>query len=369
MASLADRIARDGSVRFDLAMELLLYGDDGFFTTGGGAGRRADFITSPEVGPLFGAVIARALDDEWERLGRPDPFVVVEAGAGRGALAKAVLDAAPRYAAALRYVCVERSAALRDSASQALPVELPRNVLGPATDGLDDVEPHRIDVVGPIVTVLDDLPLLPVTGVVLANELLDNLPVRLLERTDDGWSEVFVSLEGELLVTAPDDAAAEADRLAPAATPGARIPLQHEAASWLRRAVDLLSAGRVIVVDYADATPSLARRPWPEWLRTYRGHERGGHPLEHPGEQDVTCEVAVDQLARVRAPATDVAQAVWLRDRGIDELVASARATWDERAGIGDLEAMRARSRVNEAAALLDPAGLGAFRVLEWQVD
>src|SRR3954463_11195059 len=108
MASLADRIARDGSVRFDVAMELLLYGDDGFFTTGGGAGRRADFITSPEVGPLFGAVIANAIDTEWHRLGRPDPFVVVEAGAGRGALARAVLDARPACSPALRYVCVER---------------------------------------------------------------------------------------------------------------------------------------------------------------------------------------------------------------------------------------------------------------------
>ena len=42
------------------------------------------------------------------------------------------------------------------------------------------------------------------------------------------------------------------------------------------------------------------------------------------------------------------------------------RAIWRERAAIGDLEAVRARSRVTEAEALLDPAGLGAFRVLEW---
>ena len=56
----------------------------------------------------------------------------------------------------------------------------------------------------------------------------------------------------------------------------------------------------------------------------------------------------------------------WLRAHGIDELVEEGRAIWRERAAIGDLEAMRARSRVTEADALLDPAGLGAFRVLEW---
>ena len=76
---------------------------------GGRAGRRGDFITSAEVGPLFGAVVARALDAWWDELGSPDPFVVVDAGAGVGTLARAVLAAGPACAAALRYVLVERS--------------------------------------------------------------------------------------------------------------------------------------------------------------------------------------------------------------------------------------------------------------------
>ena len=73
-------------MRFDEVMELALYHPVGGFYEGGGrAGRGgADFITSPEVGGLFGAVMARALESWWEALGRPDPFLVVEAGAGRG---------------------------------------------------------------------------------------------------------------------------------------------------------------------------------------------------------------------------------------------------------------------------------------------
>ena len=59
-------------------------------------------------------------------------------------------------------------------------------------------------------------------------------------------------------------------------------------------------------------------------------------------------------------------QADWLRAHGIDELVEEGRRVWEERKHVGDLEAMRARSRVNEADALLDPAGLGGFRVIEW---
>jgi SAM-dependent MidA family methyltransferase len=126
--------------------------------------------------------------------------------------------------------------------------------------------------------------------------------------------------------------------------------------------------GRVILIDYAATTTSFTTREWTEWLRTYRGQARGAHPLQAPGEQDVTCEVAIDQLARFRAPVADRDQATWLRAHGIEDLAAEARAAWHERAHIGDLEALRSRSRVGEADALTDETGLGAFRVLEWEV-
>jgi SAM-dependent MidA family methyltransferase len=112
----------------------------------------------------------------------------------------------------------------------------------------------------------------------------------------------------------------------------------------------------------------MARRPWREWVRTYRRHGRGGAPLEHLGEQDVTCEVAVDQLAAFRPPSSDRSQADFLREHGIDALADAARRHWHERAHIGDLDALAARSRIGESAALTDPSGLGAFRVLEWEL-
>jgi len=191
----------------------------------------------------------------------------------------------------------------------------------------------------------------------------------LLECTGGGWAEVRVGEQlDEVLVPAEADVVAEARRLVPDAEPGARIPLQHQAQAWLRQALALLGAGRVVVVDYADDTASLARRPWTTWVRTYRAHGRGGHPLEHLGEQDLTCEVAVDQLSHVRAPSADHSQAEFLRAHGLDALVAHARDAWLARAGVGDLEALKQRSRIVEAQALSDPSGLGAFRVLEWEV-
>lgn len=355
MNELTERIATDirrrGPLPFSEVMEAALYDPDhGFYASGGAAGRRGDFITSPEVGPLFGAVVARALDSWWLAARRPDPFVVVEAGAGAGALARSVLDAAPECAAALRYVLVERSAPLRARHAEHLSLEAPAFAFAPDhSDDEDESMTVGESPVGPIVVSLGELPRLPV-DVVVANELLDNLPVDLT----DGTSEVRVGLDGDALVetlvsTATGRAAA------------GRVPVQHAAAQWVRDARAI--AARVVVFDYADTTDSMATRPWTEWLRTYRGHGRGTHPLADLGEQDITCDVAVDQLP---APSSNQAQADWLRAHGIDTLVDEGRRVWGERAAAGDLTALKARSRVREADALLDPAGLGAFRVLEW---
>src|SRR4051794_5085950 len=93
---IVERIRREGPISFDVFVELALYGEGGFFTRARGAGRaRRDFVTSPEVGPLFGALVARALDAWWHDLESTDPFLVVEAGAGRGRLAHDVLAAGP----------------------------------------------------------------------------------------------------------------------------------------------------------------------------------------------------------------------------------------------------------------------------------
>lgn len=317
--------------------------------------------------------MARALDGEWAGQGRPDPFVVVEAGAGRGVLARDVVAARPVCSGALRYVCVERSATLRGRASSQLHPEPAAMVLGGAVAGAEELRAAPGQ--GPLVTVVDEMPAGVVVHVVLANELLDNLPFRLLERHDGGWNEVLVGAAPgggglvEVLVDAPDEVVAEADGLVPGASPGDRIPLQGTGVEWVRRVLALITTGRMVVIDYASTTPHLAARPWRQWVRTYRSHGRGASPLDDPGSQDVTCEVAVDQLASgVRPPDADRSQAEWLVHHGLDEVAAVARSVWRQRAHLGDLAALAARSRVGEADALCDPTGLGAFRVLEWEV-
>ena len=378
-----ERIHREGGVSFAEYMELALYEpSEGFFTRGGGAGRAGrDFVTSPEVGSLFGMVIARALDDTWRRMGEPDPFVVVEAGAGRGRLAADVVRAAPACAGALRYVLVERSASLREEQRERLALEPPDEALGPFMLSEDGESREPVPGRGPIVTALEDLPAARLRGVVLANELFDNLPVHVVERAPDGgWLEVRVSADAdrfaEVLVPAPPPLAAEADLVAEGAVvdAGARIPVPRAARTWLERVGAMLRRGEVVLLDYVDTASSLAARGQESWMRTYRAHQRGGDPLEAPGTQDITCDVPLEYLRtiaeRVGLPLREyMPQREWMGHHGIAELVAQGDAMWQEGAARGDLAAIAGRSRGVEAAALTDPGGLGAHRVLVLRKD
>jgi SAM-dependent MidA family methyltransferase len=361
----AELVRRHGPLPFSTVMDLALYdADHGFYASGGSAGRRGDFITSPEVGPLFGAVVARALDTWWDELGRPAPYVVVEGGAGVGTLALAVLAAAPRCAPALRYVMVERSAGLQARHGEHLALAEAATALG--IDGAHD---------GPVVVSLSDLPAGPHTGVVIANELLDNLAFDLVVRTADGWGEVRVGADdsGGLhrhVVPAGERLATAVLTVAPDVEVGTVLPVQAEAAAWVGDALEMVERGRVVVVDYAvRGTAELADRPADGWLRSFRGHERVGDPLVELGTADITADVCLDQIEHGAGSATSImAQAEWLRSHGIDELVEEGRQGWAEGAGVGDLAALKARSRVREADALLDPDGLGGFLVAEWVV-
>ena len=341
MPSAADEIsaaiaAAGGAIPFSEYMQLALYGQGGFYTTGGRAGRRGgDFITSPEDGPLFGTVIARALDTWWKELGSPSRFDVVECGAGQGTLARSILAAQPECADAMHYVAVEISASQRALHPQ----------------GVESCE---------------TMPDGPITGVILANELLDNLPFRLFV-FDGSWMEAFVSQStgGQFVevLRAPDVVPSCLPQTAPL---GSRAPIQTAAASWVRDCLAKITQGRLLLFDYCSAsTPDIALTPWREWLRTYRDQDRGNHYLTDPGLQDITAQVMLDQLP---VGFTSSNQIDFLKQWGIDDLVSEGNAYWESIKHAPDVAAMKMRSRSTEAKSLTDSLGLGLFETVFWQV-
>ena len=350
------QIAAEGPMGFDQWMEQALYHPQhGFYSSGGQAGRRGkDFLTSPEVGPLFGAVLANAIDGCWIELGQPDLFTVVEAGAGRGALAASVLRAKPACFDAMRYVMVERSELLRAQQQETL------KGVAANSDG-------KVISLGKLSECISHEESVVPFGMVIANELLDNLPFRILERTASGWEEVVVGLSenGEIASNATASSDSEqAASLAPNAPVGARIPLQEQASAWVRQACELIGRGRVIVFDYGATTAELAERNG--WLRTYAKHGKGTSPLACPGQQDITSDVAFDQLP---PPTSLQTQADFLQDWGIQSLVAEGQKEWQRNATTPTTKALIARSRPTEAQTLCDPTTFGNYKAAQWIVS
>ena len=333
-----DEISAGGPMPFERFMEIALYHPEGFF--GGDrlrSDRSGDFLTSPEVSVMFGETLAEWVKAEHQRIG--DPFRVVEVGAGSGSLLGPLLAAYPVEATA-----VEVSPAARRSLEAGLP-------------GVD---------------VRVDLPEV-VLGVIIANELIDNLPMALAQRVAHGWRERWVGAEGDSLVfvDAPPrpDVVDWLDTYAGSVAEGGWVEVQLEAGRWLESALARLGVGSVVVIDYGDTAENLLPRRADGTLRTYRAHHLGPHPLDEPGATDITADVnftALEAVAR-RAGATvtlhrqdDYLASLGLRDRlsalRNAELVAARTGDSDER--------LRLRSLKTDVETLLHPRGLGDFRVL-----
>jgi hypothetical protein len=279
--------------------------------------------------PLFGAVL-RADRAEFARLRGPT-IRDRRVRAGRP-LARSVLTAMPRWRH--HYVAVE--------------ISDPQRERHPADVSSMPVMPPHVEF-----------------GVVVANELLDNLPFRLAV-FDGEWREVVVVRgRGEELAEGTVPVSADWDWLPRRVPHGTRLPVQEQASAWVSSARRLLEEGSIIAFDYCTAsTAALVGHSWRDWLRTYRSHGRGEHYLRNSGGQDITAQVCLDQLP---APFSVEPQAEFLRRCGIDELVDEGRRAWSAAAARPDLTALAMRSRIAEAPALLDRQGLGSFDVVTWR--
>ena len=299
-AELAERIAgairsAGGWIGFDAWMARALY-EPGLGYYAGGAspfGARGDFVTAPELSPLFAGCVAAQVS-EWFAHAAPE---VVEFGAGTGRLAAGVLGALrERGTPARRYAIVEVSGALRARQRETIAREAPW-ALG-AVEWLDAL-PASID------------------GVVIGNEVLDAMPVRVWEHAQGTLAEVGVALgEGGAFRWAArpaDPALREAVGTAlraaldePGGDPFARLgagryrsELGEQAQAWVGTVGRALRRGALLLLDYGfPAREYYHPQRDAGTLIAHRRHRAHGDVLRWPGLQDVTAHVDFSAVAR-----------------------------------------------------------------------
>jgi SAM-dependent MidA family methyltransferase len=344
---LADRIRADGPMPFEAFMAACLYEPGyGFFATGPlRSTKGGDFLTSPEVSPWFGRTLARFAADRRTRLGNGD-WSVIEAGAGSGSLLRSLLDGLGEDAPD-EVVAIEASPAARAALQE--------------TPGVTRVAALMGETVAPI------------CGVVIANELVDNLPVALAVRSAEGWEERWVGTDGSdlALFAAPvrPDVATWADAYAGTVPIGGMVEVQLRATAWVKDVVGRLMKGALLVIDYGGTAEELEPRRTQGTLRTYRNHHLGPDPLTAPGETDITVDV---NFSALQAAAEDggaevqlMRQDDFLNEWGLTGEIRRLRQLERElAAGAEAIERLKVRAEIKDAETLLHPRGLGDFRVL-----
>ena len=329
--------------------------DGGFFATGPlRSTKDGDFLTSPEVSPWFGRMLARFVAAEQARTGTT-PFRVVEVGAGSGSLIRQVArGGATSYELraespidSMEFSAVEASPAARLALGELLGS-------GRVHDSMDGL-PGRFD------------------GVILANELLDNLPVALAIRSGDGWVERWVGATddrfGFVTFPARRDVVDWCDAYAGTVPEGGMVEVQLAATAWVGDALGRIDHGALLLIDYGGTAEELEPRRTQGTLRTYRSHHLGPDPLLEPGATDVTVDVNFTAMAAAAAGCgAEVEihrQDDFLAALGLREIISDLRHRERDLARSGDaMERLVVRSEVTDAETLLHPRGLGDFRVL-----
>ena len=284
-AEIRRRIQAGGPITFAQFMDLALYWPSGGYYAGAAPdaavpwGPSGDYYTSPMTHPAFGALLALQLYQFWQLLGRPDPFYVVEPGAGNGLLCRDILTSAAAlpagFAPSLRYLCLD---------PRPVGVALERGVPGA----------QRLAARG--------MPLRGLRGCVLSNELLDAFPVHQVRQEGGQLREVYVALDeaagpaGWVTITGEPSTPALAARLRERGitlAEGQTAEINLGLDSWAAAVAEALAAGFVLTIDYGREAgelydPDLRPRGT---LTTYYRHVQTDAPLRRVGRQDITAQV------------------------------------------------------------------------------
>ncbi len=320
-AAIRAAIRSGGPIPFGEYMTLALYGPGGFYDRPP-VGPRGDFVTSPHVHPVFGTLVGRAIRGMAADLGEPSPLRIAEVGAGDGTLARQLREELSDLEVA--YTGIEISPGAREMLATIDGVRIATTLTDPAQ-------------------------------VVLANELLDNLPFRRIR----GDREIRVGLDGDRLVEV------EVPWDGEPAVPGAETIVPDGIDAFIGSLRHVLAPGYALLIDYGDVGSTGGD------VHGYRAQHLVEDPLDDPGGADITVGVDFGAVART---AHDLGLQAFGPISQREALAALGFEAWtrqeltrqgqllDEREG---LEAVRAWSGRSAASLLVDPAALGR---LHWLV-
>lgn len=307
-----------GELPFDRFMELALYAPGaGYYVNGTRKfGAHGDFVTAPEISPLFSRCLANQCAQVLEELAGGD---ILEFGAGSGVMAADMLarlesiDRLPR-----RYQILELSPDLqarqRESIAQKVPELLPR------------------------VEWLQALPQPGWRGVVVANELLDAMPVHQFRKTESAWQELFVGLaDGQLEArwNAPRSAGLESalqtlQQRVGRMAPGYRSEINLRLPGWIHSLSEFIQQGALLLIDYGySGTEYYHPERSNGTLICHFQHRAHDDPLILPGLQDITANVDFSAVAHAALDAGfELAgytpQAHFLIGNGLESLLADS---------------------------------------------
>ncbi|KAB2952557.1 SAM-dependent methyltransferase [Heliorestis acidaminivorans] len=356
-------ITTEGSMTFRDFMELTLYHPDyGYYTAERSPlGPEGDFITSPEVSPLFGQLLARQIEEMWRHLDCPTPFSIIELGPGRGLMAHSILTAlaSTDLSNHLIYHLIEVSPQRRLE-QKALLSELS------TYSSYEDPAGMERGTYGWITA--EQLPN-KLQGLVLSNEFFDALPVHRLVYKDGKLQELYVALHddnfawqsGPISTTVVTDwADKHIWQRHITLEEGQIIEINPTMEDWVSFIDDHLQRGFVLTIDYGHPAEVLYHPSRFEGtLMTYYRHQANNDPFTHIGLKDLTTHIdftALSTLGEERLWQTlGLTNQMWFLISLLDPEEIKPKATMT----VADFR------RQQQLKKLIQPLGMGeTFRIM-----
>ena len=296
-----DLVERDGRITFARFMEACLYSPRGGFYSARHDRISAHFGTSATSHPVFGALIARQLEQMWQILGEPPIFHVIEVGSGDGALARSIVTTcrrtAPRFAAALYYVAADYEPGWFQSANYAFDWSggTRATTASNELDAFPAVQRVRTKGLGAFRNI---------AGCILCNELIDNFPVHRFAIQNGRVKEIFVTTAGEDFIEVLDEPSTPRIKerltgLGLTLPEGYRGEVNLAMEDWIGQVCGALERGFALTIDYGELAEDLyAPENAQGTLVCFNRHAIGGDPYQDVGQQDITCQVDFTSLMR-----------------------------------------------------------------------